>query len=232
MDKPWLLDESAHAGPEHFDSRLVSGYDRKQGYPDPTEDIDLFARYGLGPTSVILDLGAGTGQFSLAAARRFGRVRAVDVSGRMLGLLRDRAAAANLANLDCIQAGFLSYQHDGPPADGVYTRNALHHLPDFWKAIALNRLAGIMRPVAVLRIHDLIYDFQPSGAEEILDQWLDHAAEDPAEGYTRADFAVHIRDEHSTFRWLFEPMLAASGFEIVTADFRRDVYGAYTCVKR
>jgi SAM-dependent methyltransferase len=232
MDKPWLLDESAHAGPEHFDSRLVSGYDRKQGYPDPTEDIDLFARYGLGPTSVILDLGAGTGQFSLAAARRFGRVRAVDVSGRMLGLLRDRAAAANLANLDCIQAGFLSYQHDGPPADGVYTRNALHHLPDFWKAIALNRLAGIMRPGAVLRIHDLIYDFQPSGAEEILDQWLDHAAEDPAEGYTRADFAVHIRDEHSTFRWLFEPMLAASGFEIVTADFRRDVYGAYTCVKR
>ena len=232
MDKPWLLDESAHAGPEHFDSGLVSGYDRKQGYPDPTEDIDLFARYGLGPTSVILDLGAGTGQFSLAAARRFGRVRAVDVSGRMLGLLRDRAAAANLANLDCIQAGFLSYQHDGPPADGVYTRNALHHLPDFWKAIALNRLAGIMRPGAVLRIHDLIYDFQPSGAEEILDQWLDHAAEDPAEGYTRADFAVHIRDEHSTFRWLFEPMLAASGFEIVTADFRRDVYGAYTCVKR
>jgi SAM-dependent methyltransferase len=231
MDKPWLLDESAHAGPEHFDSRLVSGYDRKQGYPDPTEDIDLFARYGLGPTSVILDLGAGTGQFSLAAARRFGRVRAVDVSGRMLGLLRDRAAAANLANLDCIQAGFLSYQHDGPPADGVYTRNALHHLPDFWKAIALNRLAGIMRPGAVLRIH-VIYDFQPSGAEEILDQWLDHAAEDPDEGYTRADFAVHIRDEHSTFRWLFEPMLAASGFEIVTADFRRDVYGAYTCVKR
>ena len=232
MDKPWLLDESAHAGPEHFDSGFVSGYDSKQGYPDPTEDIDLFARYGLGPTSVILDLGAGTGQFSLAAARQFGSVRAIDVSGRMLGLLRDRAAATNLANLDCIHAGFLSYRHEGLPADGVYTRNALHHLPDFWKAMALNRLARIMRPRAVLRIHDLIYDFQPSEAEEILAQWLDHAAEDPAEGYTRADFAVHIRDEHSTFRWLFEPMLAASGFEIVTADFRGRVYGAYTCVKR
>jgi hypothetical protein len=114
----------------------------------------------------------------------------------------------------------------------VYTRNALHHLPDFWKAIALNRLARIMRPGAVLRIHDLIYDFRPSEAEEILDQWLAHAAEDPAEGYTRVDFVAHIREEHSTFRWLFEPMLAASGFEIVTADFRRGVYGAYTCVKR
>ena len=232
MDKPWLLDESAHAGPEHFDSRFVSGYDRKQGYPDPTEDIDLFARYGLGPTSVILDLGAGTGQFSLAAARQFGTVRAIDVSVQMLEALRDRAAAANVGNLDCIRAGFLSYRHDGPPAVAVYTRNALHHLPDFWKAIALNRMARIMRPGAVLRIHDLIYDFQPSEAEVILDQWLAHAAEDPAEGYTRADFVAHIREEHSTFRWLFEPMLAASGFEIVTADFLRDVYGAYTCVKR
>jgi len=232
MDKPWLLDEPAHARPEHFESGFVSGYDRKQGHPDPTEDIDLFARYGLGQAAVILDLGAGTGQFSLAAARQFGSVRAIDVSGRMLGFLRDRAAAANLANLDCIQAGFLSYRHEGLPVDGVYTRNALHHLPDFWKAIALNRLARIMRPRAVLRIHDLIYDFQPSEAEEILDRWLDHAAQDPAEGYTREDFVVHIREEHSTFRWLFEPMLAASGFEIVTTDFRGRVYGAYTCVKR
>ena len=232
MDQPWLLDESAHAGPEHFDSGFVSGYDRKQGHPDPTEDIDLFARYGLGQAAVILDLGAGTGQFSLAAARQFGTVRAIDVSVQMLEALRDRAAAANVGNLDCIRAGFLSYRHDGPPADAVYTRNALHHLPDFWKAIALNRMARIMRPGAVLRIHDLIYDFQPSEAEEILDQWLAHAAEDPAEGYTRADFVGHIREEHSTFRWLFEPMLAASGFEIVTADFLRDVYGAYTCVKR
>lgn len=85
---------------------------------------------------------------------------------------------------------------------------------------------------AVLRVHDLIYDFQPLESQKILDQWLDRAVEDPAKGYTRADFAVHIRDEHSTFRWLFEPMLAAAGFEIVTAEFRGQAYGAYTCVKR
>ena len=232
MDKPWLFDESAHAGPEHFDSRFVSGYDRKQGYPDPTADLAVFARFGLGPTSVVLDLGAGTGQFALAAARRFGHVRAIDISAQMLEFLRERVAEANLPNLDCVRAGFLSYRHDGPSVDGVYTRNALHHLPDFWKAIALSRMARIMRTGAVLRVHDLIYDFQPLESKRMLDQWLDHAVEDPAEGYTRADFAVHIRDEHSTFRWLFEPMLAATGFEMVTAEFRGQVYGAYTCVKR
>jgi hypothetical protein len=40
-----------------------------------------------------------------------------------------------------------------------------------------------------------------------------------------------VRAEFSTFRWLFEPMLAATGFDIVTADFAGQVYGTYTCLK-
>jgi hypothetical protein len=36
-------------------------------------------------------------------------------------------------------------------------------------------------------------------------------ADDPSLGYTREDFAEHLRTEFSTFRSLFEPMLAASG---------------------
>ena len=66
----------------------------------------------------------------------------------------------------------------------------------------------------------------------MFDGWLDGAAKDPAWGYTRTDLAQHIRTEHSTFRWLLEPILVSSGFEVVTADFRSSVYGAYTCVKR
>ncbi|HZD69714.1 MAG TPA: hypothetical protein VFA45_12660 [Actinomycetes bacterium] len=63
-------------------------------------------------------------------------------------------------------------------------------------------------------------------------RWLEGASEDPALGYTSADFAEHIRTEHSTFRWLLEPMLAVAGFEIVTADFSGPVYGTYTCRRR
>src|SRR5918993_115113 len=122
-----------------------------------------------------------------------------------------RAAAAAVANLACVQAGFLSYQHAGPPADAVYTRNALHQLPDFWKAVALDRISRMLRPGGVLRLRDLIYDFQPSEADTVVQRWLDNAADNPAEGYTSADFAEHIRIEHSTFRWLLEPMLAATG---------------------
>jgi hypothetical protein len=61
--------------------------------------------------------------------------------------------------------------------------------------------------------------------------WFEHAAADPADGYTAADYAEHIRTEFSTYRWLIEPMLAAAGFEIVTAGFAGKLYGAHTCVK-
>ena len=226
-----MIDELAHAGPEHLDPAFVAGYDRKQGYPDPAEDLAIFEAHGLDRTSVVLDLGAGAGQFALAAARRFGRVTAVDVSPAMLAVLGDRAGAAGLANLDCVRAGFLSYEHTGPPADGVYTRNALHQLPDFWKALALDRIARMMRPGGVLRLRDLIYDFRPAEAAKVFRGWLAHAATDPADGYTSADYAEHIRTEFSTYRWLLEPMLATAGFEIVTADFAGKLYGAYTCLK-
>jgi SAM-dependent methyltransferase len=230
MTKPWMLDELAHAGPEHLDPAFVAGYERKQGYPDPAEDLAVLAAHGLDATSTVVDLGAGTGRFSLAAAHRFGQVIAVDISPAMLRFLRERAAAAG-GNLQCVQAGFLSYEHAGPPADAVYTRNALHQLPDFWKAMALERIGRMLRPGGVLRLRDLIYDFQPSQAEAVFQRWLEGAVDDSARGYTCADFAEHIRSEYSTFRWLLEPMLAAAGFEILTADFGGSVYGAYTCRK-
>jgi len=69
-------------------------------------------------------------------------------------------------------------------------------------------------------------------AGEIFRDWFDNAAADPADGYTGEDYAEHIRTEFSTFRWLLEPMLAAAGFEILTVDFERHLYGAYTCIKR
>ena len=227
-----MLDELAHAGPEHLDAAFVAGFDRKQGYPSPEEDIAAFESRGLGKASVVVDLGAGTGQFALPAAWRFGHVIAVDVSRAMLGAMRSKAAAisAPLPSLEYVQGGFLGFS-PAQPVDGVYSLNALHQLPDFWKAIALTRIAAMLRPGGVLRLRDLVYDFRPREAEEVFAGWLANAATDPAAGYTAADYAEHIRTEHSTFRWLLEPMLTAAGFEIADISYERRLYAAYTCVK-
>jgi ubiquinone/menaquinone biosynthesis C-methylase UbiE len=228
---PWLFDELAHGGPEHLDTDFVAAYDRKQGHPDPAPDLAILREHGLDRSGTLIDFGAGTGRMALAAAPHVRRVVAVDVSPAMLEVVRERAADAELDNVECVQAGFLTYEHAGSPADAVFTRHALHHLPDFWKAIALGRIAKLLRPSGVLRLHDLIYDFLPVEAEHVLDGWLDSAAKDGRQGYTRDDLAQHIRSEFSTYRWLLEPMLMGAGFRVASADFRDRVYGAYTCVR-
>jgi hypothetical protein len=116
--------------------------------------------------------------------------------------------------------------------DGVHTRHGLHQIPDFWKAIALRRIADMLRPGGVLRLRDLIYDFGPEEAPEIFAAWFAGAAADPAEGYTADDYATHIRTEHSTYRWLFEPIIAAAGFDITEVTYEGRLFGSYTCVKR
>jgi SAM-dependent methyltransferase len=230
----WMLDELAHAGSEHLDAGFIAGFDRKQGYPDAETDIAAFEAHGLGRASAVIDFGAGTGQFAIPATRHFGRVTAVDVSPGMLAALAAKAAAEAGGEappaLDCVRGGFLSY-FPAEPVGGVYTRHALHQLPDFWKAIALRRIADMLRPGGILRLRDLVYDFGPGEAGAVFDGWLEGAADDPAAGYTAADYAEHIRTEHSTFRWLLEPMLAAAGLDIAEVSYGRRLYAAYTCVK-
>ncbi|MDI5971799.1 class I SAM-dependent methyltransferase [Streptomyces sp. SL13] len=233
MTETWMIDEPAHAGPEHLDPAFVAGFDRKQGRPDPAEDLAELRAHGVGPHSTVVDLGAGTGQFALAAAREFDRVVAVDVSPAMLEFLRDRAAETGVTGrLECVRGGFLGYEHTSSPADAVHSRHALHQLPDFWKALALERIARLLRPGGVLRLRDLVYDFEPGQAEAVMERWFAGAATDPARGYTRHDLAEHVRTEFSTFRWLLEPMLSAAGFDIARVDYSNGVYGAYTCVRR
>ncbi|HEV7525757.1 MAG TPA: class I SAM-dependent methyltransferase [Acidimicrobiia bacterium] len=227
----WWLDERAHAGAEHLDEEYVRGYDRKAGF-DPADDIGLLRAHGLDQDSVVVDLGAGTGTFAVAVAPLCGRVVAVDVSPAMTAALRERVAHLGLDNVTVVDGGFLSYEHDGARADFVFSRNALHHLPDFWKVIALERIGGMLRPGGVLRLRDLVFDFEPSEAEERIEAWMTGAVDDSSIGWTAAELADHVRGEFSTYGWLLETMLERTGFDVVDRSFHRAAYGAYTCARR
>lgn len=226
--KDWWLDELVTAGSEHLDPRYVDGYDAKSQV-NPNEDIEILTSLGLDRTSTILDVGAGTGVFAIAAARTGASVIAVDVSPAMTAALRKRADEEGLSNLTVVDAGFLSYGHVGDRVDFVYTRNALHQLPDFWKVVALRNVARILRPGGILRLRDLVFDMAPEQIEWTVEAWMARAVDDPARGYTAGEFAEHVRSEHSTFTWLLESMLRRTGFEILDQDVRASVYAAYTC---
>jgi ubiquinone/menaquinone biosynthesis C-methylase UbiE len=227
----WTLDELAHAGPEHLDRAYVERYERKAGY-DPSDDVQWLRDRGLDSTSVVVDLGAGPGTFATAVAPWCRHVIAVDISPAMCATIRARVAARGQDNVRVVQAGFLSYRHDADPADVVFTRNALHQLPDFWKGIALHNVAGLLRAGGTLLLHDLVFDFEPRDAGARLEEWFAGAVGDPQTGYTADEFVTHVRTEFSTYRWLFEPVLEHAGFEIVACSFRNGIYATYGCTLR
>ena len=229
----WWLDERAHAGREHFDEEHARRYDAKMD-AGAREEIALLRDAGaLGPDATVVDLGTGTGQFAMAAAAACRRVVAVDVSPTMLGRLRSKLQADGIGNVETVDAGFLTYDHTGSAADVVYSRYALHHLPDFWQALALQRIAAMLRPGGVLRLSDVVYSFDPAEAEERIEAWIaDTLAADVESGWTRAELAEHVRDENSTFTWLLEPMLERAGLEIVDARYSASGIDAqYLCRK-
>lgn len=226
----WWLDELTTAGAEHLDDAYVAGYDAKAQF-DPREDVELLQGLGLDETSTVVDLGSGTGVFALAVAQLGASVVAVDVSPAMVAALRAKALELELPNLEVVEAGFLSYEHQGDPVDFVFSRNALHQLPDFWKVVALRQIERILRPHGLLRLRDLVFELEPDQIEQTIEAWMGFAVDDPARGYTAPEFAEHVKSEFSTFAWLLEPMFSHAGFEVVDKEVRGSIYAAYTCRK-
>ena len=217
----WFIDELRYAGRENLDAAHVARYDGKEDASAAAE-VALLARLGMSRESLVVEFGAGTGQFTVAVAPACARVIAVDVSEVMLRALRAKVDAPGLANVAPVHAGFLTYEHAGPPADIVYSRFALHHVPDFWKAVALDRIRRMLRPGGVFRLWDVVYNFAPGDAEERLEAWCATGG-DAVEGeWSRAELEEHVRDEHSTFTWILEPMLERAGFAIESAEYTDD----------
>ena len=224
----WYPDELEMAGPEHLNAEFVAGYDRKQQF-DPSADVALLAELGIGSDATIVDLGAGTGTFAVAAAGAVGKVVAVDISPVMVDVLRRRVQESGADNVTVVEAGLLSYSHVGNPPSAVYCRNVLHHLPDFWKGVALQRIAGVLPPNGVLLVRDIVYDFEPASAPARIGEWLAGATDDPTVGYTAEDLVEHLQSEHSTYRGVLDSLLESAGFRIIDVQFRKSVYASYTC---
>jgi ubiquinone/menaquinone biosynthesis C-methylase UbiE len=112
----------------------------------------VLAALGITQTSVVCDVGAGTGYFALRLAKLAAQVYAVDVEPQLLSLLRDRVASAGLHNVTPV----LGLAHDplvpAAACDLILVVNVFHHVPD--KPAYLRRLQAALRPGGQLAIID------------------------------------------------------------------------------
>lgn len=81
-----------------------------------------------GPSSSVIDVGAGTGRFALALAGDVAHVTAVDPSAAMLAVLQRDAEQRGVENVTTIQATWEEAQV--PPADVVFSSFVMTLVPD------------------------------------------------------------------------------------------------------
>jgi ubiquinone/menaquinone biosynthesis C-methylase UbiE len=225
------FDEAKHAGPEHLDPAYVAKYDSK-ARTDPTEDVKRLKDFGLGVDSVVLDFGAGTGTFAAAIAPLCKKVIAVDVSPAMISAMRAKIEKVGWTNVEIVESGFLNFEAPSRSIDFVYSRNALHSLPNDQKMQALKKVADLLKPLGILYLKDLVYSF-PKEAESYLKAWLEAAPAHPEDGWTREELETHIKTEFSSYSDELEEIIDQAGFEIRDANHRDNkIFSAYICRKK
>jgi len=196
---------------------------------DSHDDADLRARAALKTLGVqrgwrIADIGCGNGVLATEAALMGAEVDAIDISPAMLALAeiyaRDRKAPVRTQS-----AGLLSFAYRPESYDLIVSEFTLHHLPDFWKAVAMSRIYRALKPGATFYLRDIVYASMPDAVERDVEQWADFEIKN--HDVPRESVVNHMRDEYSTFGWVMERMLTDVGFTLVSADYHAPMHGTY-----
>jgi putative AdoMet-dependent methyltransferase len=226
----WQYHEPDHPG-ANFDA-LAEIYDRNmQKFRDVQGEIaEILDFLALRPDQSILEIGTGTGEFALAAARRCRKVYAVDLSAGMLRYAEKKAQARGVSNVEFLSGGFLTYRHQGTPLYGIVSQIALHHLPDFWKQIALLRMAGLLAEGGKLCLRDVVYSFDPRSHDKFLDEFVSKAAEKAGPQFALS-ISDHVQKEYSTMEWVMQGMIERAGFKIEKATHSQGFFALYLCTK-
>jgi putative AdoMet-dependent methyltransferase len=228
----WFYDEIKQAGVDYSDPAQVAVYDnRHQKFRDYQKGAEaIIEAVKIGPEHTVIDMGVGTGAFSLYAAPHCKTIYAVDVSPVMLEFTRQKAEKAGLTNIVFCQGGFLTYEHQAPAVDAIVSVAVLHHLPDFWKLVGLRRIIQMMKPGGRLYLFDVVFPVEMREYETEFEKWVSSMTEAVGLEFA-AEIETHIRDEYSTYDWVMEEFLARAGFRIDNAEYVDGFGATYLCTK-
>jgi putative AdoMet-dependent methyltransferase len=229
---PWQYDDMKQVGVNYSSLIEVEAYDERMAkLRDVKREIEnTIMLLDIGPDDLVVEFGTGTGEFSLEAAKHCERVIAIDVSAKMIEYAENKRRERKVDNIDFFHAGFLTYQHSGAPADIVVTQLALHHLPDFWKLIALKKIYQMLRKGGMLYLKDTVYSFDTDQYEHFLEQWISGTRVLAGEELA-TDITTAVRDEFSTYDWIMEGLLKRAGFTIEKVQYAQGFLAEYICKK-
>ncbi len=226
----WQYDEFKQVGTDYGNETEVQTYDSSHAsFRDiETESIRVLDLLEIKEGNTLIDFGSGTGTFAIQAARRCTIVYVVDVSQAMIDHAAKKATKAGTLNIEFHHAGFLTYEHNDLPVDAVVTTFAFHHLPDFWKGIALKRINNMLKSGGYFYIHDVV--LEETNALKNIAALVDKLSIAGGQ-LLREDTERHFRDEYSTYDWVMDGLLLRAGFIIKRKQIDDGVLGTYVCIK-
>jgi len=228
----WMYDEMKQTGVDYSSVEQVQQYDDlHQRFRNYEKDSDAIIKLlDMDSNSTVIDMGAGTGAFTLYAAKHCRKVYAVDVSFAMLERCRKKGEEMGLSNVLYCHGGFLTYDHEAEPADAMVSIAALHHLPDFWKLVALTRAAGMLKAGGRFFLFDIVFPSEATDLEDQINTGIRSIAKQSGHELA-AEAEIHIREEYSTYDWVMEGLLERAGFEIESAEYGDGFQATYVCTR-
>ena len=227
----WQYDENVQVGIDYQDISNVQTYDEEMAkYRDlEKEATDIIKTICLEREHSLLEIGTGTGHFSIEAAKYCDSVYAIDISSTMIDYAKQKAQSMGIDNISFIQSGFLSYEHDGDPLDAIVSNIAFHHLPDFWKMVALKRIYQLLKKGGTFYLSDVVFSFPIEEYDSKINNWIDSLKKKMGVDFAE-EAEIHIKEEFSTFDWIIEEMLHRSGFKF-DIHHKDDFFAVYCCKK-
>lgn len=229
---PWTYDELQQVGTDYESYEEVARYDERMAKIRnvPGEIDELLCDTKPSADCVALEIGCGTGEFGVAVAARIKRLNAVDVSAAMLDYARQKAIRSKIGNITWHHAGFLSCTFEKQSFDLIFTQLALHHLPDFWKSIAIGKIYHWLKPGGVFYLKDVIYPSDVDDHDIFFRDVLSGIAQRAGHRFT-PEVVRHIKNEYSTLDWIMEGMLRRSGFKTIENGAEKGFIQKFICIK-
>ncbi len=146
----------------------------------------------IGPATVLADIGAGTGAFTMPLARAVGpggKAYAVEVAQGLVDHIAARAKKEGVSNVEAVLGRFTDPDLPTRDLDLAFFHDVLHHVED--RAAYLKTLAGYLKPEGRISVIERRGVHGGRGRDqehmrmtkEQVEKWMDEAGFRPAEEY-------------------------------------------------
>ncbi|MCK9151875.1 class I SAM-dependent methyltransferase [Methanobacterium alcaliphilum] len=225
----WYFNEK-QIGVDYMNSKIAQEYNNQhesfRNFKEESEKI--VSELGINPDDTVVDFGCGTGGISLNLAKYCKKVICVDISSSMLEILKNNAKNENINNIETHCAGFLSYKHQGAKVNKIISIFSMHHLPDFWKSVALLKMNKILKKGGKLYLFDVAFTFEVENYEHNIGDFIDTMQKNAGNDMAK-ETIIHIKEEYSTYNWIMTSLIEKSGFFIDSKKIESENIVCYIC---